>query len=571
MPISLFRISLILVGTLIVTTSLYGQDRLTGQTFATRSEVIAENGMVVTHHPLAGQIALDILKQGGSAVDAAIAANAFLGFADPAMNGPGGDLFAMVWSADDATLYGLNASGRSPRQLGFSHLKDQGYTRMPISGPFSITVPGAVDGWFELHDRFGELPMDQLLSPAIRYARQGVAVTEEIAELMDFLERDLIHNYGLPDDFEWADLPGFSEIYRREGRFPVKGERFSNPDYARTLQTIADGGLQAFYQGEIARIITDHIQELGGYLSMEDMSSHRSEWVDPVSVDYRGHEVWQMPPNGQGMAVLQMLKLLEGYDLAEYGFGSREHIHYFTEAKKLAFADLNTYYGDPSFTDLPVEKLISDPYADARRALIRDDLAGSYGPGLETESHTIYLTVGDSRGNMISLIQSNSWLFGSLVVPPGLGFPLQNRGSGFTLEEGHVNQYEPGKRPFHTIIPAFITRDGEPWVSFGLTGGDMQAQGHVQIVMNLIDFGMNIQEAGDAPRIRHASGQGSGDTGAIELESGFSYETIRELMRSGHRVTWGFERFGGYQGLLFDGTFYYGGSDPRKDGQASGY
>ena len=546
---------------------LMAQDRLSGKLFATRSEVIAKNGMVATNHPLASQVAIDILKQGGSAVDAAIAANVFLGFADPAMNGPGGDLFAIIWSADDQKLYGLNASGKSPASLSLEHFRERGLNSVPASSPLAVTVPGAVDGWYEMHGKFGKLDFEQLLSPTIIYAREGIAVHAEVADLMDFLDRDLIRFYNLPEDFKWNQLEYFSSLYRPNGRFPVKGELHRNEDYARTLEKLAAGGRDAFYRGEIARAITDHIQDEGGFLAMDDYEQHSSVWVDPVSVNYRGYDVWQIPPPTQGLSVLQMLNILEGYNLGAYGFGSPEHIHYFTEAKKLAYADMRRFVSDPDFHVLPVETLLSKEYAAQRREHIRSDWTGSYGPGLEAESHTIYLTVADKDGNMVSLIQSNSWLFGSLITPPGLGFPLQNRGTGFTLQEGHLNTYEPGKRPFHTIIPAFVTKDGEPYISFGLTGGDMQPQGHVQIVMNVVDFGMNIQEAGDAPRIRH-SGSGSG---SIELESGFEYKTIRQLMMMGHDVKYGFERFGGFQGILFDGTFYYGASESRKDGQAAGY
>jgi gamma-glutamyltranspeptidase / glutathione hydrolase len=551
----------------LIVPELFSQDRLSGQLFETRSEVIAKNGMAAANHPLASQVALDILKQGGSAIDAAIAANVFLGFADPAMNGLGGDLFAIIWSAEDQQLHGLNASGKSAQNLTLDYFREKGISSIPASSPHAVTVPGAVDGWFEMHEKFGNLEFEQLLRPTIEYARQGIAVHSEIADMMDFLDRDLIRFYGLSDDFRWEDLEYFSSLYRKNGRFPEKGELFSNEDLANTLEILAEGGRDAFYHGEIGRTITEHIQSKGGFLSMEDMENHSSEWVEPVSVNYRGVDVWQIPPPTQGMSVLQMLNILEGYDLAEYGFGSPEHIHYFTEAKKLAYADLRIFYGDPDFSELPVDELLSKEYAAERRGEIRDDWTGSYGPGLDPESHTIYLTVADGDGNMVSLIQSNSWLFGSLIAPTGLGFALQNRGTGFTLEENHVNTFEPGKRPFHTIIPAFVTKDGQPYISFGLTGGDMQPQGHVQIVMNVVDFGMNLQEASDAPRIRHAGPE----TGAVELESGFSYETIRSLLKKGHEVKFGFERFGGFQGILFDGTFYYGASDSRKDGQAAGY
>ena len=560
----MFRFGTILISLVtLFAIGVQAQDRLSGETFSTRSEVIAKNGMAATNHPLASQIAVEILKNGGSAVDAAIAANVFLGLSDPFMNGLGGDLFAIIWSAEDEKLYGLNASGKSPKNLTREELISLGMSNIYASSPHAVTVPGAVDGWYEMHEKFGRLEFAELLKPTIDYAREGIAVHAESADIMDFLDRDIIRFYGLPDDFEWSDLEYFSSLYRKDGRFPDKGELFRNPDLANSLERLAEGGRDLFYRGEMGETIVNYHQSLGGRLSMEDFDNHTSEWVDLVSVNYRGYNVWQIPPPTQGMSVLQMLNILEGYDLSSYGFGSPEHVHYFTEAKKLAYADLRNYYGDPDFNELPIERLLSKDYADGRRELIRDDWSQDYGPGLDTESHTIYLSVADKEGNIVSLIQSNSWLFGSLIAPPDLGFVLQNRGSGFTLEEGHVNSFEAEKRPFHTIIPAFITKDDKPFASFGLTGGDMQPQGHVQIVMNLIDFGMNIQEASDAPRIRHNS--------AIELESGFSYDTVRSLMIMGHNVMYGFERFGGFQGIMFDGTFYFGGSDHRKDGQAAGY
>ncbi len=544
------------------------QDRLSGKSFATRSEVLARNGMAATNHPLATQVALDVLKRGGTAVDAAIAANAFIGFADPAMNGLGGDLFAIVWDAAEKKLYGLNGSGRSPQSLPLDYFTSRNMSAIPAAGPLPVTVPGCVDAWYALHERFGKLPVAELLAPTIAYAREGIPVAEEIAEMMAYLERNLLPSYHPDGNVSFADFPEFEKVYRKDGGFPGKGDIYANPDLANTLEKIAEGGKDAFYKGEIAATIAEYMKNHGGFLTVEDFADHQSSWIDPVSTNYRGYDVWELPPNGQGISVLQMLNILEGYDLARYGYGSVEHLHYFAEAKKLAYADLAKYYGDPEVNDLPVEKLLSKEYAARRRALIRDDQIGSYGPGLEDGNHTIYLTVTDKEGNMVSLIQSNSWLFGSLVVPPGLGFALQNRGTGFTLEKDHVNTYAPGKRPFHTIIPAFITRNGAPYVSFGLTGGGMQPQGHVQIVLNLLDFGMNLQEAGDAPRLRH---EYLGGAEVLRAESGFDYEVIRELMKKGHTVAFGFERFGGYQAIMVKEGVYYGASESRKDGQAAGY
>jgi gamma-glutamyltranspeptidase/glutathione hydrolase len=543
------------------------QDRLSGKNFATRSEVIAKNGMAATSHPLATQIAIDVLKQGGTAVDAAIAANAFLGFADPAMNGVGGDLFAIVWDASEEKLHGLNASGRSPKDLQLTHFREKGLNSIPASGPLPITVPGCVDGWVALHDRFGKLPFSKLLEPAIQYANEGIGVTQEIADMMVYFER-LLPSYDPSGRIDINNFPEFQRVYRSGGRFPQKGEVYKNPDLAVTLRLIAEGGRDVFYKGEIGKRITRSIQDAGGFLSMSDLENHTSIWVEPVSTHYRGYEVWELPPNSQGMTVLQILNILEEYDLAGYGFGSVEHIHLFSEAKKLAYADRAAYYGDYDFAAPLVSALLSKDYAHGRKGLIDMSKATDFGPGLPSESHTTYITCADKEGNMISLIQSNSWLFGSLLVPEGLGFCLQNRGTGFNFSPGHINVYAPGKRPFHTIIPAFITRDGKPYISFGLTGGDMQPQGHVQIIMNIVDFGMNLQEAGDAPRIRHEYINGQD---FIRVESGFDYEVIRDLMQMGHHVSYGFERYGGYQAILFDGNFYYGASESRKDGQAGGY
>jgi gamma-glutamyltranspeptidase/glutathione hydrolase len=543
------------------------QDRITSLPFATRSEVIAQHGMACTSQPLATQVAVDILKEGGNAIDAAIAANAVLGLVEPTGNGIGGDLFAIVWDAETEQLYGLNASGRSPRSLPMDYFRKNGYNRIPAFGPLPVSVPGCVDGWFELHKRFGTVEMKQLLQPAIRYAREGFPVSEIIAYYWAGNARSL------------SKYPNVADVYMPGGKAPAKGEIFKNPYLANTLEKIGEGGRDAFYRGEIARTIDAFMKEQGGFLSYEDMASHSSEWVEPVSTNYRGYDVWELPPNGQGIAALQILNILEGYDIASMGFGSSEYIHHFVEAKKLAFEDRAKYYADPAFNELPVEELISKEYAARRRELIRPDRAlRNLDAGEMEHGNTIYMTVADSQGNMISLIQSNFRGLGSGMCPPGLGFILQDRGELFTLEEGHYNVYEPGKRPFHTIIPAFITRDGLPYMSFGVMGGSMQPQGHAQIVINMVDFGMNLQEAGDAPRIRHdGSSQPTGSTmtngGVVNLESGFSYESIRELMKRGHHVKGSNGGFGGYQAILWDdkNKVYYGASESRKDGQAAGF
>lgn len=545
----------------------FSQDRITGRDFATRSEVIARNGMVATSHPLATQAALDILKKGGNAIDAAIAADAVLGVVEPTGAGIGGDLFALIWSADKNKLYGLNASGKSPRSLKLSFFKENGYEFIPSYGPLPVSVPGCVDGWFEMHDMFGHLPVKDILQPAITYARDGFPVTEVIA-------------YYLGKGTELLkDYPNIKDVYMPKGKAPVKGEIFRNPLLANTLDKIVKGGRNEFYRGSIARDIDAFMKKQGGFLSYDDMYRHNSEWVEPVSVNYRGYDVWELPPNGQGIAALQILNILEGYDIASMGFGSADYIHVFTEAKKLAFEDRAKYYADPRFSATPVSQLISKKYAAERRKHIdREKAAKIYSAGKIEAGNTIYLTVADRFGNMVSLIQSNYRGMGSGMCPTGLGFILQDRGEMFSLSNGHNNVYAPGKRPFHTIIPAFITKNGKPYISFGVMGGDMQPQGHAQIVINLIDFKMNLQEAGDAPRIHHIgssepTGQQMTDGGILLLESGFRTEVIQKLMSMGHTIQWDLGGYGGYQAIMWDekNRVWFGASESRKDGQAAGY
>ncbi len=551
----------------LVSALLKAQDRVTGHEFTTRSEIIAQNGMAATSHPLATQVAIDILKKGGNAFDAAIAANAVLGVMEPTGCGIGGDLFAILWSAEKGKLYGLNASGRSPRSLRLEYFKENNISRIPSYGPLSVSVPGCVDGWFEIHDIFGKLPMTTILAPAINYAREGFPVTEIIAWQLN-------KNLEILKEF-----PNIKEVYMPGGKAPGKGEIFKNPLLAITLEKIAKGGRNEFYRGSIARSIDAFMKKQGGFLSYDDLARHHSEWVEPVSTTYRGYEIWELPPNGQGIVALQMLNILEGYNIASMGFGSAEYIHLFTEAKKLAFEDRARYLADPTFSKIPLNILISKKYAAERRKLIDMNKAAKVYPSGKIEpDNTIYLTVADRYGNMISLIQSNYRGMGSGMCPTGLGFVLQNRGESFSLEEGHPNCYAPGKRPFHTIIPAFITRDGKPWVSFGVMGGDMQPQGHVQIIINLIDFKMNLQEAGDAPRIYHSgssepTGEQMTDGGILQLESGFRWEQIQKLLQKGHTIQWNLGGFGGYQAIMWDekNKVYYGASESRKDGQAAGY
>lgn len=560
---------LLVFGLFLSARDVAASDRPAGPAFTTRSEIIAPHAMAATSQPLATQIALDILKSGGNAIDAAIAANAALGLMEPISCGIGGDLFAIVWDAKTQRLYGLNASGRSPRGLTLREFQKRKLDRIPRRGPLPVSVPGCVDGWFQLHQRFGSLPMETILAPTIGYAREGFPVSEVIA-------------------FGWQrgaavlkDYAGFRSTFMPEGHAPTKGQRFHNPMLANTLERIGRRGRDGFYCGKTARQIADLMKQVGGFLFEEDLAAHRSEWVEPVSTDYRGYRVWELPPNGQGIAALQILNILEGYDLRRMGFGSTEHIHYFVEAKKLAFEDRAKFYADPAFASIPVDTLISKPYAAQRRKLISANRAASRydagNPALE-QGDTIYLTVADKDRNMVSLIQSNYLGFGSGLCPPGLGFCLQNRGQLFNLRPGHRNCYAPGKRPFHTIIPAFITKDGKPLISFGVMGGATQPQAHVQIVLNLVDFDMNLQQAGDAPRIVHTgssqpTGEKMTDGGTVNLESGMPQESIRGLLIKGHHVSHALGIFGGYQAIRYDARqdVYYGASESRKDGQAAGY
>ncbi|MBA4284479.1 MAG: gamma-glutamyltransferase [Xanthomonadaceae bacterium] len=544
-------------------------DRVTGHAFATRSEVIARHGMAATSQPLATQIALDVLKAGGSAVDAAIAANAALGLMEPTGNGIGGDLFAIVWDPTTRKLHGYNGSGRSPKSLTLAEFQKRGLAYIPPRGPLPVSVPGAVDGWFALHQRFGRRTMKQNLAPAIAYARDGFPVSELIAW---YWERSvpLLSVY-----------PGFSEQFTIDGRAPRKGEIWKNPNLAGTLDAIAKGGRDTFYKGAIARRIDRYLREHGGYLSYEDLAAHGGEWVEPVGVNYRGYDVWELPPNSQGIAALQQLNLLEGLDFAKHGFGSPEHVHAMIETKKIAFEDRAKFYADPQFAKVPVRGLIAKDYAAERRKLFDPERAAKRidagNPALY-EGDTIYLTTADASGMMVSLIQSNYRGMGSGMAPPGLGFILQDRGELFSLTPDQPNSYAPGKRPFQTIIPAFITRDGKPWVSFGVMGGDTQPQGHAQVVVNLVDFGMNLQEAGDAPRIYHTkssepTGERMADGGEVSLESGFPADTVQQLLIKGHRIGWNHGGYGGYQAIARDPVtgVYFGASESRKDGQAAGY
>ena len=559
-----------------------GGDRVTGAAFGTRAPVLATHGMAATAQPLASQIAIDILKAGGSAVDAAIAANAALGLMEPTGCGIGGDLFAIVWDPKTGKLYGLNASGRSPMGRDLAALSANPKVKdgkIPSFGSLSVTVPGAVDGWFELHAKFGKLPMKDLLAPAIRYAREGFPVTELISYYWDRNMTRLGENFDKGDG-AIEEFANARATYLIDGHAPRQGEIFRNPDLADTYQKIADGGRDAFYKGEIARAIDAYMKRIGGDLRYEDFAAHHSEWVEPASVNYRGVDVYGLPPNSQGLATLQILNILEGFDMKAFGAGSADSLTAMVEAKRLAFEDVARYYADPAFAKIPQSWLLSKDYAAERRALIdlkhaMTDLKPGVAP---LSSDTTYFTVADKDGMMISIIQSNYRGMGSGLVADHLGFMFQDRGELFNLDPSHPNAYAPGKRPFQTIIPGFAMKDGKPWLSFGVMGGDMQPQGQAQIIVNMVDYAMNVQEAGDAARWHHDGGsQPTGEKadmlGKLELESGIAPEVRAEMEKRGYVLQPGSGGFGGYQAIMRDPAtgVYWGASESRKDGAAIGY
>jgi gamma-glutamyltranspeptidase/glutathione hydrolase len=572
-------------------TEAYGQisrgDRYSGAVWATRSPVLAQHGMAATEQPLASALAIDILKKGGSAVDAAIAANAAIGLMQPVLNGIGGDLFAIVWDPKTHRLYGYNGSGRAAMgrdlakmttevKAAWAKAGEPDKPHIPPLGSLPVTVPGTVDAWFALHQRFGKLPMTTDLAPAIGYATNGFPVTQLVAKYWQGNMAAFEKNKALIEELDNARA-----TYLINGHTPAQGEIFRNPDLAHTLSLIAEGGRDVFYKGAIAHTIDTYFRRIGGDLRYADFAAHHGDWVEPLSVNYRGYDVYELPPNGQGAAVLQMLQMLKTYDLKKMGVGSADALTAMIEAKRLAYEDLAKWYADPDFVKAPMKALLSDTYADARRKLI--DLAHAnpnVGPGDPRlhDGDTIYLTTADKDGMMVSLIQSNYRGMGSGLVADHLGFMFQDRGELYSLDPKAANVYAPGKRPFHTIIPAFVMKDGAPFMSFGLMGGDMQPQGHVQILTDIIDFGMNVQEAGDAARWRHfggsePTGEPSTGVGTVEMESGFDSGVKTELERRGYKIAPGSGNFGGYQAIMRDPTthVYWGASEMRKDGEVIGY
>ncbi|MGH9407905.1 MAG: gamma-glutamyltransferase [Vicinamibacterales bacterium] len=544
-------------------------DRPAANPHQTRSVVMALHGAIATSQPLATAAGLRVLEQGGNAIDAAVTAAAVLTVVEPTMNGIGGDLFAMVYDPKTKTVHGLNASGRAPAGATIAEYQRRGLTRVPLRGPLSVTVPGVVDGWNELLTKYGTITLAQALQPAIGYARNGYPVSDIIAgqwkEVQAVLARD--------PDAAATFLPG--------GKAPAPGDVFRNPDLANSLEQIAHGGRDAFYKGPIAKAIADDMKRRDGLITLDDLAAHHADWIDPISTTYRGYQVLELPPNTQGATALEMLNIMECYDLKALGHNTAAYLHTLAQAKRIAFADRNAWIGDPKTTPGPaIQTMISKPYAAERRREIDPDHAkASYEPLTLPRStrpdpeappvghgDTVYLTAVDGNGNAISLIESLFETFGSGIVAHGTGIMLQDRGTLFSLTAGHPNAIAPGKRPFHTLIPAMVMKDGSLWLSFGVMGGDMQAQAHAQVLANLIDFGMNIQEAGEAPRVRDTAN-------GLALESAIDAEARAGLTAKGYHLIEMHDAFGGFQGILIDPNTHVlmAGSDPRKDGMAAGY
>ncbi|MBL8531947.1 MAG: gamma-glutamyltransferase family protein [Hyphomonadaceae bacterium] len=562
-------------------------ERVSGESFATRSPVIAPHGAAATAHPLATQTAIDILRAGGSAIDAAIAANAMLGLVEPTGNGIGGDIFVIVWDPASQRLYGYNGSGRTPQGMSLAQMRREARRRgnpaaVPSFGAASVSVPGTVDGWFALHERFGRLPMAQLLAPTVQYAREGAPIPQTIAMYWANNRRRLETEYAagrLQEVQNARDLYFCQENCAPNRQMPDGHGLFANPDLANTLELIGREGRDAYYRGPVARTIDAYMRRIGGWLRYDDLARHQGEWVDPVCVPYRDVEVCELPPNSQGVVALQTLRILEGFNLREMGFLSIDSLHVQIEATRLAFADRAHFYGDPAFTHFDVRRLLTDEYTAERRAMISLTSAMPPPPHAELrlDGDTTYLTTADSSGMMVSLIQSNYRGMGSGLVPDGLGFMLQDRAELFSLESGHPNVYAPGRRPFQTIIPAFALRDGQPWLSFGVMGGDMQPQGHVQIIVNLVDYGLDLQAAGDAARYRfyggaEPTGEEPDGVGFVAMENGVPPAVRAELERRGHRIRPADGSFGGYQAIMRHPTgVYEAATEMRKDGSAGGY
>jgi gamma-glutamyltranspeptidase/glutathione hydrolase len=565
-------VGLLTVSTMTILSAQLPGDRPAGNPRGTRSPVLARNGVIATSQPLASAAGLQVMQQGGNAIDAAVTAAAVLAVVEPTMTGIGGDVFALVYDAKTKQLRALNSSGRAGAKADADMLLAKGETDMPGAGVYTITVPGALAGWAELLEKHGTISLARALEPAIRYARDGYPVAEMVADEWEGGARKM------------AQDPASAAVFLPNGRAPKTGEVFRNPDLAKTLEQVAKGGRDVFYKGAIAKAIASDIERRGGFITAADLAAHTADWVQPIGTSYRGYDVYEVPPNTQGFVALQMLNILEGFDIKSLGHNSAEYLHLLVEAKRIGFADRSAYLADVDHVPPHVLKaLISKEYAAARRKEINPDRAAAgYKPGTfaagtaspnpraffdgRDRGDTVYLAAADGQGNAISFINSLFGTFGSGVVVPGTGVVLHNRGSGFTLQKDHPNRLAPGKRPFHTLVPAFIMKDGKPLMPFGVMGGDNQAQAHVQIVVNLVDFGMNVQDAGDAARVRHG-GEG------LAAESGIADSIRAALVTRGHEVRDGRGAMGGYQAVFIDPKtgVLMGGSDPRKDGLAIGW
>jgi gamma-glutamyltranspeptidase/glutathione hydrolase len=567
-----YAIALLTLSAMTMLSAQLPGDRPAGNPRGTRSPVLARNGVIATSQPLASAAGLQVMQEGGNAIDAAVTAAAVLAVVEPTMTGIGGDVFALVYDAKTKQLRGLNSSGRAGAKADADMLLAKGETNMPGAGVYTVTVPGALAGWAELLEKHGTISLARALQPAIRYARDGYPVAEMVADEWEGGARKM------------AQDPASAAVFLPDGRPPKTGEVFRNPDLANTLEQVAKGGRDVFYTGAIAKAIARDIERRGGFITAADLAAHKADWVEPIGTSYRGYDLYEMPPNTQGFVALQMLNILEGFDIKSLGHNSAEYLHLLVEAKRIGFADRSAYLADPDHVPPHVLKaIISKEYAAARRKEINPTRAAAeYKPGRfpggtaspdpnaffdgRDRGDTVYLAAADGQGNAISFINSLFGTFGSGVVVPGTGVVLHNRGSGFTLQKGHPNRLAPGKRPFHTLVPAFVMKDGKPLMPFGVMGGDNQAQAHVQIVVNLVDFGMNVQDAGDAARVRHG-GEG------LAAESGIG-ETIRAaLTKRGHELRDGRGAMGGYQAVFIDPKtgVLMGGSDPRKDGLAIGW
>ena len=554
---------------------VHGGDRIDGATWASRSAAWGLHGAAATAHPLATLAAIEMLKAGGSAVDAAVAANAVLGFGEPISCGVGGDCFVLMWDPASSKVLGLNGSGRSPKALTLAEQRRRANAKGLINsyGAVSVSVPGAVDAWWTLHQKFGKLPWRDLFQPAIRHATEGAPIIQNVAFYVGSSERI----FNKPEN-HIEEVANFNRLWVKDGKTPREGEIFRNPELANTYRLIAEGGGRAFYEGEIADRIEAYFKRIGGWMTKADLAAHHSQWVEPRTINYRGVDVWGLPPNSQGLVTLQLLNIMEQFDIKGMGFQSAAAIHHEVEAKRLAFEDRARYYADPDFYKQPTDWLLSKDYAKQRARLIRPDriLTPAYAGQAPSHGDTTYFTVADKDGMMVSQIQSNYRGMGSGLMPDGLGFMFQDRGELFALQDGHPNIYAPGKRPFQTIIPGFATKGGEPLLSFGVMGGDMQPQGQAQVISNLVDFELGLQEAGDAPRWHHEgghepTGEDLGPLGVLNLETGVPAASRKALAGLGWKLAPNPGVYGGYEAIQRWPGRYAAATEMRKDGTALAY